>query len=156
VADEMPINPGSHGRITPSRGTPSSAPGIIGKLVNWVRGKLKPRKEEQKPFLPGAPKFGQYPKIDKFRDLPEGWVSAHSSNIAALRYDRVLGAIDVQYWHGPVWRYFDISPAEARQLFKRSHGVANWDIIRIRGRGNQHRHKKPAVQLKKSDIFPNC
>jgi hypothetical protein len=157
---ETPINPSGRGRITPSRGSSPSSGGIVGKLVNWIRGKIQGRPQkpqrETAPFLEGAPRHADYPKVDPFRDIPEGWVSVHSSNISALRYDRALKAIDVQYWHGPVWRYFNISPDEARRLFRRSHGIANWDIIRIRGPGNQHRHKKPAVQLKKSDIYPNC
>lgn len=75
--------------------------------------------------------------------IPDGWVTVVSSNINALRYDKVLHAIDTQYKDGRVARYFNISPAEAIVLFTRSHGGHNWDIIRVRGKGNKHKHKKP-------------
>lgn len=112
---------------------PMGQPGVSGtpgRLEGVPRGEGKPSQS-----------YGQFEPI-KDR-IPDGWVRVQSSNINAVRYDKVLNAIDMQFKDGRIARYFNISPQEATILFTRSHGQHMWDLIRVRGKGNRHKHKKP-------------
>lgn len=72
-----------------------------------------------------------------------------SSNVATLQYDPEHELLTVGYGNGDRWEYGPVSRGQAEDLaLVPSKGTWLWDHVRVRGKGNRHRHQVAhAVQL---------
>lgn len=79
--------------------------------------------------------FGDWVERGKFENVT-------SSNVGAIAYDIALSQVKIEYKSGDTWGYDPIPIALAKGLyFTGSKGTWLWDYIRVRGKGNAHRHQ---------------
>lgn len=65
-----------------------------------------------------------------------------------IQYDQDWPRLLIGYLNGRAYAYADVSPQEAAQLlFAPSKGTWIWDHIRVRGKGNARKTRKPFSPL---------
>lgn len=73
----------------------------------------------------------------------------NSSNVAWMRYTISTNILVIGYLNGAEWEYGNISEQEAIYFSQiHSKGEAVWSVIRVRGKGNSRKHRKPAHRIK--------
>lgn len=106
-------------------------------------------KKEPDLLVPRRPRLVQSGGAARFVYEGERMGPIVSSNVAGMTYSVDKQELVVEYDSGAVWQYGNISEQEALWFYDAgSKGTMVWDIIRVRGKGNRHKHKKPAIQLR--------
>ena len=73
----------------------------------------------------------------------------HSTNVAAGQYFPEAEKLMLEFNNGSAYMYSNISINEAWDfLFAMSKGVWCWDVLRVRGKGNAKKFKKPFVKIR--------
>lgn len=76
------------------------------------------------------------------------FVPVQSTYCVAIAWNPETSAIGIKYDDGAGWWYFPYSRDEAISLFTSpSKGQWAWTFIRVRGKGNVHRHRRGAVRF---------
>lgn len=75
-------------------------------------------------------------------------ISAASSNVSWYSYDPGRNVLIIGFLNLSMYAYGNVSEAEAVSLlFAPSKGTWVWDNIRVRGKGNSRRTRKPFGKL---------
>lgn len=133
---------------------------IFRRLWEKLRGKPKPQPPV---ILPGhrgiAIGLGTTPNTVNRRLVQEGEVAdflydgqlliVHSSNVRDAVYNLPGQKLIITYMDGATWEYSPVSEHEAL-LFAQSQskGTFVWSFLRVRGKGNKHKHRKNAVRIR--------
>ncbi len=145
--------------------------GFLDKLFGWVKkhtgGKAKspavkggppqPPPPVQQPreqaaprlIVPTRPKLVHSGGAARFVYEGEELRANLSSNVSSMKYSVEDQEITVEYQNGAVWAYGNFSEQEALWVYEAgSKGTVLWDLVRVRGKGSKHRHKKPARRVR--------
>jgi hypothetical protein len=75
-------------------------------------------------------------------------IGVSSSNVSWIQYDQDFPRLVIGYLNGKAYAYSGVSPQEAAALlFAPSKGEWVWSNIRVRGKGNAKKTRKPFAQL---------
>jgi hypothetical protein len=75
-------------------------------------------------------------------------IGVRSSNVSWHQYHADRGVLVIGYLNGSMYAYGSVSEAEAVSLlFATSKGTWVWDHIRVRGKGNGRKTRKPFGRL---------
>lgn len=71
-----------------------------------------------------------------------------SSNVSWIQYDQDWPRLLIGYLNGKAYAYSNVTPAEAAGLlFAPSKGTWLWNNVRVRGKGNGRKTRKPFAAL---------
>lgn len=85
--------------------------------------------------------------FDRFFRLRQR-IGATSTNVSWFQYDQARNVLVIGYLNATMYAYGDVSPNEAASLlFAGSKGEWVWDHIRVRGKGNARKTRKPFARL---------